>query len=377
MAQDPAPRFRSNVIGDEMAALLRQTERSPIQVISTVPQMRELEAEWRDLARGSETPLTQFEWCLSAAEVFSATDQLFVVTLREKGNLVAIAPLALTGSRFGKHLEILGYQLCEPQQFLYRDEEALKALLRALFRLPHPLVIRRTLADAPESAMFRETKARGLRLVTGLEAKTAFVPLNGASPPLASRISRSRHATLRRKRKLAEKHGPVAFDLLNPTAGQLDGLLDHVFRVEGANWKGRAGTGLTADRDMGLFFRAYCRRAAELGVLRLGFMKIGDEIAAIRMDVEWGRQTWELKIGYDERFANCSPGLLLGHEALLHAEAAGVQAHHFLGEYEPWHEIWGAEQQARVTLRHYPASAPGGIALVRDSLPRLLSALRL
>jgi CelD/BcsL family acetyltransferase involved in cellulose biosynthesis len=111
----------------------------------------------------------------------------------------------------------------------------------------------------------------------------------------------------------------------------------------------------------------YCDRMAREGTLRLGFMTIGEATAAVRIDVVWGGKSWELKIGYDERFANCSPGLLLSHEALKHGQAEGLLGHHFLGEAEAWHETWAAKSMNRVTLRYYPTSLPGMLTLIQDA----------
>jgi len=110
---------------------------------------------------------------------------------------------------------------------------------------------------------------------------------------------------------------------------------------------------------------------AREGCLRLGFMTIGDATAAVRLDVVWGNKSWEFKIGYDERFADCSPGLLLSHEALKHGQAEGLLGHHFLGSAEAWHDTWAAEITDRVNLRYYSTTVDGGATLLQDAGLRL------
>ena len=177
----------------------------------------------------------------------------------------------------------------------------------------------------------------------------------------------SRRSTLRRKRKMAEKQGRVQFAILHPSVDELSGLLDELFRVESSGWKGKTATGLQHDRQQASFFRMYCDRMARKGLLRLGFMTIGETTAAVRLEVVWGNRSWELKIGYDERLAACSPGLLLSHEALKHGQAEGLLGHHFLGVDEPWHDTWSAGKADRVNLRYFPATAAGGMALLQDA----------
>jgi CelD/BcsL family acetyltransferase involved in cellulose biosynthesis len=208
-------------------------------------------------------------------------------------------------------------------------------------------------------------------MVTAGDSKDSYVPFDSPGGRIEDSMSASRRSTLRRKRKNAEKHGPVHFNILRPQPEELPALLDEFFRVESSGWKGRAATGLQYDTRRASFFRMYCDRMARRGALRLGFMTIGDMTAAVRIDVVWGNKSWELKIGYDERFANCSPGLLLSHEALKHGEAEGLLGHHFLGEAESWHNTWAIKTMNRVTLRYYPTTFAGAVTFLQDVSSRI------
>ena len=44
----------------------------------------------------------------------------------------------------------------------------------------------------------------------------------------------------------------------------------------------------------------------------------------MQVAVETGGRFWLLKVGYDERFARCSPGSLLLLETIRHAATTGV-----------------------------------------------------
>ncbi len=116
--------------------------------------------------------------------------------------------------------------------------------------------------------------------------------------------------------------------------------MERFIAIEGESWKARLGTALKTDGPLRAFFLLYGRAAAERGTLRLAFMRIGGVPVAGQFAVEYAHRYWLLKIGYDERFAHCSPGVLLMYAALERAFDAGLEAFEFLGSNESWIQIW-------------------------------------
>src|SRR3989454_167719 len=117
-------------------------------------------------------------------------------------------------------------------------------------------------------------------------------------------------------------------------------ILAESFRVEAAGWKGRTGSALLSDPHRRQFYEKYATIASEKGILRLSFIRIGGEVAATQIAVESGGRFWLLKVGYDERFARCSPGHLLMVETLRYAAERGLRTFEFLGSAEPWTQVW-------------------------------------
>jgi CelD/BcsL family acetyltransferase involved in cellulose biosynthesis len=346
-----------------------------VQVVNDLADLEALEEQWNALARDIPWPMVQFDWIISAARIYR-TGELFIVKVQEKGALQAVAPLVLRRHGLTRRLECLGQELCEPQRLVARDAQYLQVLLRFLSRVPYSLILRKVPADCSEAQHFGAIPGFSLNVVRANSDRDSYIPLNDPSSALEERMSASRRSGLRRKQKAAEKHGAVKFTILRPRPEELPRLLDEVFRVESSGWKGRAETGLQHDAQRASFFRMYCERIARQGALRLGFMTIGEATAAVRLDVVWGNNSWEFKIGFDERFADCSPGLLLSHEALKHGQAEGLAGHYFLGDFEPWHDTWAARKTNRVTLRNYPGSVIGGITLLQDSGMHLWHAVK-
>jgi CelD/BcsL family acetyltransferase involved in cellulose biosynthesis len=135
--------------------------------------------------------------------------------------------------------------------------------------------------------------------------------------------------------------------------------MDRALRVEAAGWKGRERTALVHDSTRQAFFRRYAAAASSKGILRVCLLQIGDHVAAMQVAVETGGRFWLLKMGYDERFARCSPGSLLLLETIRHAALRELRSYEFLGNAESWTRTWTREVRPCVHLETYPFKARG------------------
>ena len=163
-------------------------------------------------------------------------------------------------------------------------------------------------------------------------------------------------STLRRDERRAKEFGEIKYEIVSPTPDTVGGLLTELFKVEMAGWKSRVGTALQTWRVLGGFYTAYSRAASERGMLRIAFLRINGEAAAAQLLVEHANRIWVLKVGYDEKFARCSPGILLMNEVIRHAFSDPVEAFEFLGTYEPWLDIWLHELRQYESYHMYPSA---------------------
>ncbi len=64
---------------------------------------------------------------------------------------------------------------------------------------------------------------------------------------------------------------------------------------------------------------------------------------------------WVLKIGYDEEYSRCSPGILLIHETIRYAFTNGLKSYEFLGSDENWLHMWTKDNIRRhISIGYYP-----------------------
>ncbi len=160
-------------------------------------------------------------------------------------------------------------------------------------------------------------------------------------------------------------------EIHTPDLNELAALVDAAFAVEANSWKGATGTALAHDALRAVFYRQYFEAACTEGILRVCFLRIGDRVAAMQLAIEHGGGFWLLKVGYDDRFAACSPGILLMRDTIRYAAEAGLSRYEFLGRAEAWTRVWTSTERPCISLRIYPLGLRGLAALAADVMVKL------
>ena len=344
-----------------------------IEVIDDLAEFGRQKDAWDAVASRFATPLLSHDWFLSCATSFGGS--LHVVECWRAGRLAAAAPLVLTGLSRLRRLEVLGARaLFEPTGFIYEDVEALGILCQGLARLSLPLMLHRMPRGSPvQATLAGATEGRGW-WATGNGGDCPFVDLHETWDDYIQSRSPQRRYDLRRARRRLEAIGSIDFRFLAPADHELDGLLRSALAVESAGWKGRAGSAIEAKPELREFIFSYARRASRSGQLRICFLDVDGEPAAVEIGMHADRRFWVLKIGYDERWASCSPGLQLLTECVRESIGQGCVAHEFLGTSDAWISPWADGRRQHDTIRYYPSNWRGVAAWSLDQAQRLGSA---
>jgi CelD/BcsL family acetyltransferase involved in cellulose biosynthesis len=352
------------------AAVPSERPRGPLQVrwAQSPDEVDALEDGWRQMAE-SLPPMAQFDWTRACLHAFASGAAPCVVAVERGGHLAALAPLVTKRLRGIRRLLMAGISdLYEPMDLAWTEERALERLVAALARCGRPLWFERFPAD---STSLQKLK-RGFRgravVISRPQAKCPYIALDETWLDPEAHLNSGRRSDLRRARRKAEQSGPVTTEIHTPDLNELAGLLDTAFDVEAQSWKGEAGTALAHDAHRAVFYRQYAEAACMAGVLRICFLRIGDRVAAMQLAIEQGGGFWLLKVGYDARFANCSPGMLLMRDTIRYAVEAGARSYEFLGRAETWTRVWTETEHPYVSLRVYPLGVRGLLALAADGV---------
>lgn len=337
------------------------------RVVSDITELKHMRSEWNYLADKFSNPLLRHEWFLSAAQALHEKKDLWVTVVESQGKLKAVAPLVKTKRRGGERLELLGVSsLFEPCGLLYDTEESLQLLISALLKQKRLMYLQRMPAASPFFHIFS-----GLSKYSGLTidrrtADSAWVRINRNWSSFYDSLSAQRKYDYRRARRRAEQFGRVECKVISPEQNDLESVFNAACEVEAKGWKGRKGSALLYNKKMLEFFSAYAAAVCRDNMLRVFFLYIAGVLAAMQICIEFAQRLWVLKIGYDEQWAKCSPGMQLTMEAIRYVSEKGLEAYEFLGVDEPWLHAWTTEAHAYRSIGFYPFRPAGLYAMSID-----------
>jgi CelD/BcsL family acetyltransferase involved in cellulose biosynthesis len=346
------------------------TPAAEIRILASGAELDAFQPAWDALAAACPLPTALPQWGLAAASAFADRRQLAVVAVQDRGRgLLALAPLVSAQDRRGWYVPLGGPEMAESTDLLHVDRHAADVLARALAAAGLSLDLDQVPANSPTIPALRAAYGRGA-VVRPLRATAPTLALDKRWTAPEGALSGRRAQDLRRARRRAETYGTVTVDLHRPVRSAVTELLAQAMAVEDAGWKGRGGTSLLRDAPRRRFMRELVERASLAGRAQVALLSIGGEAAAMQIALEHANSLWLLKIGYDERFARCSPGSLLLLECIRDAAARGLRSVELMGAHEPWTDMWTRTDGRLCRVSAYPC--PAGRALgIAAELARL------
>lgn len=327
-----------------------------IEIFQSIDSLGLIKDSWNTLADEAGAPTLTYEWVSAAAKSFlSPQEELQIVgVLGKDGVVLAVAPLFLTKLALRRRLLFVGNrQLWEPAGFLYRSPESLTELIWGVLSLGYPLQIQRLAFESRERTELEQLmRGRGI-VISQEEAPSLFVSLSPNWEAFERGITGSRRERIRRARKRAADFGQAHFETVAASEQNLEQLYSTFASIECLSWKGQLGTALLKDRRYFDFFYEFAMNMLTRAPILFSFLRLGEKNAAAQLSVVFSGKLWVLKIGYDETYSVCSPGLLLMHEVIRHAFSMGLSSVELLGKNEPWLTIWTKNEHRYCHLRSY------------------------
>lgn len=263
-------------------------------------------------------------WVDCWAAAFGAVNRVGGLALVETP--VRVGPLRLPVLHSATNPHTLRYDIAE-------DTAVATDLPERLFGA-HPHVAAIRLDYLPGDARVLSEKvawAERYRLRLAPHALAPVVDCRGSFDSWLSRRSKRIRQRLRQAmRGTFEESGMrLEFRRDDPVAS---GLFDRMLAVERSGWKGRGGTAILDDPVTARFYPALAREAARAGALRCALLWQGERLVAFELGVLCGRRLFLPKVGYDEAFADLSPGYVLAAENIRHAcEDPGIDWYDKMG----------------------------------------------
>lgn len=342
---------------------------SPIACASSLPTGNSPAAAWQELEAHAYLPTQLGCFFVAVAQTFLAEGLIEVLSGVGATGVAALLPLCRDKGYFARWRIVGAQEVFEPVDALAVSPDAMAAMAVVLARQPRALSLDRVPAGSPLIAAMRHAmNGRGWMTMRPAEPRPVITLDEGWVDPV-SQFNSGRRSDFRRAARKAERRGAVTFEVITPTSAEFDALFAEAVAVELSSWKKGAGTAMGVDPHKQEFFQRFLRAACEQAICRMAFMRIDGRAVAMQMALEWADRFWLFKIGYDEEFADCSPGNLLMLHTIGHAASRGLKSYELLGNTERWISIfWTREQLPCVRLRTYPANLRGIVAFATDTV---------
>lgn len=218
------------------------------------------------------------------------------------------------------------------------------------------------LVDVPEQGaarmLWQAAAAAGMPTGQWQSQRSPYLPLPSTEENFEAQLDKRFRSTLRRRRRRLEEKGEVRLEEICG-GDELPHKLNEGLELERAGWKGRAGTAIVQSPGTLGFYSTLALLGAQLGWLRLSFLRLSGRAIAFDYALECGTSHLALKTSYDEGFANVSPGQLLTEEVVRSCIRRRLGEFDLLGDESPSKMEWTQKLRAHHWLYVFRDSAKG------------------
>lgn len=280
--------------------------------------------EWNSLLSESvsDTPFLRHEYQRTWWEHRGGGEwkqaELVLVSARENGSLLGIAPLFLAEYEGRPSLLLAGsIEISDYLDLIVRQADHARFLSGLLDFLASTLTDKWRSVDwynLPDStttltALKEEASKRGWTHLEEMYRPTPRIALNGNFEEYLSRVEKKQRHEIRRKIRRAEESGRgvrwVISDMVDVEA-EIDSFLSLMEQDQG-----KAGF---LQKDMRAQMRAVIRTAYEHGWLWLAFLEADGQRIAAALNFDYNGKLWGYNAGVNRAFMDLSPGwVLLGY----------------------------------------------------------------
>jgi len=325
------------------------------ETLDSLEKLRALEPEWRDLWQRdpAATPFDGPDWLIPWTDHLWGGGRLHVLTVRNGGALIAVAPIFFWG--YGGRPEIirasfLGSGITDHLGITAdpaRDVEAARAILDHLVSVAGEWHVCDLQELRPTSPLLRADLPRGL---AAQDSPCGVCPVLSL-PKSWDELVAGLDAKFRRNLRVAEsrlRHDNAEFVCVPPQ--QVEDAVRELIRLHEARWQQRRESGMLATTALHRFHLAAAARLARLGAVRLYTLKAEGETIAVQYNLRRDTRVYAYLSGFDPAHQRNSPGAALLAHSIRCAIEEGATHFDFLRNREEFKYQWGARDRVNRKL---------------------------
>ena len=339
-------------------------------VITEAAAFDHLLPEWDSLLAdgAARTPFLKAAWidCWRRHAMRGAS--LHVIAVRDRGQLVGIAPLmrVRSGVSIADRLEFLG---TGPAGADYLDVIARDgagagvsaAIAASIHARNLPVYLDHLPPESLAAAITAPLQALGWTALHESPDVCPFIDLESHTwDSLLASLGAAHRANVRRRLRKLDASFDVSFRLVDSDCDRRDAL-QRLILFSGHRWKTRGGTTAFPDPDMIAFHHAVTAQALAGNWLRLYTLSLNGVTSAVMYGFALDERFYFYQHGFDDRYAGYSLGLALMARTIRAAIDGGMREFDFLYGHEPYKSLWARQQRPLSRLELFPPRITGAL----------------
>ena len=327
-------------------------------------QLREQWTQLLSLSEQNNIFLT-WEWLYSWWQIFNKNKTLYLFAGYKNDDIVAIYPfcLIITRTFWKSKIRQVGFLGTEKISSEYLDiicmpeykQESIECLLKYLIKHDNEwdiICFSDVSSDCSSLALIKQSaKAFGLKYRENFSNVCPFIPLPESSDEMMQSLSKNMRYHVRRRSKALEKLDANYISMNK--FDEINSGLDRLFDLHTQNWNARNQTGNFADTRVRKFHKAFSKRVANKGWIRLTFIQISNEFVASLYGYEYGNIFWYYQAGMNPDYYQYSPGVVLFWKNIQESIRKGFTEFDCLRGTEDYKRRWTSNLRTTRTLKIY------------------------
>jgi len=324
-----------------------------IEVIRDFKQFNSIACDWDQLVDewALDRLFLSHTWFRTWWESFGKGNRLHVVTVRSHGRLVAAAPMMRTDLRICGFKANALHAIYNPHTPRYdfivanQDSRLYAAIWGELIAESGcDLILLTQVAQPSRTIQSIEMLAARHGWLAGqwIAPVSPFIRLGSDYETFFTSLGAGCRFNLTKRYERLRRIGPVNVEVVTHRQQVDEAMLDGL-RIEAAAWKGENGTAMISDPAVTEFYTHLAKREADLGQLRLTFLRVAEKRIAFSYVLQNRNKLCAVKIGYDPEYHGYSPGNMLLNLIVKDACARGIEEYDLLGGDDDWKFEWTKE----------------------------------
>ena len=344
-----------------------------VETIGDLDAFRDLREEWTHLLAAScaDHLFLSWEWLYTWWTHLAGNRRLFLLAVRRDGELIGLAPLAVTpGRRISlaplSSLAFLGTGSVGSDYLDLiaargRESEVLDALASRAGGQRLALILNQVARPSSAAALTERLARRGWRWTERPKDVCPFIPLDGTTwASYLSGLSGHHRSNFRRRLANLERAFDVRFERADSEAAR-EAALETLLELHRRRWDGRGGSTAFHSEALRNFHRAWTRVALARGWLRLFAMRLDGRPVGALYGFRYRETFGFYQIGFDPGYARHGIGQVMVGLAIKSAIEEGAREFDFLHGDERYKFDWARQVRELSRIEAYPPSGRGRI----------------